>query len=61
MRDLARLTNDLLVNTRHLSQRSVAFDRRWEREWMEVEDLLQKIEDLLQNMEHALRSKMLGS
>jgi hypothetical protein len=49
MRRLAELTNDLLESTRHLSQRSVAFDRRWEREWEEVEDLLGRMEIALCN------------
>lgn len=44
MRRLAELTNELLASTRHLSQRSVAFDSRWEREWEEVEDLLGRME-----------------
>jgi hypothetical protein len=58
MRRLAELANELLESTRHLSQRSAAFDRRWELEWGDVEALLGKMESLLrQHLQTSLQSR----
>ena len=50
LRHVAELTNDLLHGSRHLSQRSVAFDRRWQQEWHEVEAALTQLEDGLRRL-----------
>jgi hypothetical protein len=52
MRELAALTNELLDSTRHLSQRSAAFDRQWQQEWDEVETMLGRLEQALQSLVH---------
>ena len=44
LRDIADLTNELLQSSRHLSQRSAAFDRRWQQEWRDVEYVLERLE-----------------
>lgn len=44
MKDIAELTNDLLQSSQHLSQRSAAFDRRWQHEWRDVESVLERLE-----------------
>lgn len=53
---LAELANDLMDISRHLSQRSAAFDRRWQQEWHDVEATLLRLETclrgLLQSQEH---------
>lgn len=43
-RNIAELTNELLQSSRHLSQRSAAFDRRWQQEWQDVESVLERLE-----------------
>lgn len=43
-RNVAELTNDLLQSSQHLSQRSAAFDRRWQQEWRDVESVLERLE-----------------
>jgi hypothetical protein len=50
MQKLAALTNELLDSTRHLSQRSAAFDRRWQQEWDDVESMLGQLEATLRSM-----------
>jgi hypothetical protein len=50
MQQLAAQTNELLDSTRHLSQRSAAFDRRWQEEWDDVESMLMRLEATLRSM-----------
>lgn len=44
LKHAAELTNELLAISRHLSQRSAAFDRRWQQEWNDVESVLIRLE-----------------
>ena len=50
LRHVAELTNELLHSSRHLSQRSAAFDRRWQQEWHDVEYALVQLERCLRNL-----------
>jgi hypothetical protein len=50
LREVAELTNELLDSSRHLSQRSAAFDRRWHQEWQEVESALARLEARLRSL-----------
>lgn len=51
LRQVAELTNELLESSRHLSQRSAAFDRRWQREWLDVESVLNRLEACLRTLQ----------
>jgi hypothetical protein len=48
LKDLAEVTNQLLQSSQHLSQRSAAFDRRWQQEWQDVECTLERLEACLE-------------
>jgi hypothetical protein len=50
LRHVAELTNELLDSSRHLSQRSAAFDRRWQQEWHDVESALIRLETCLRSL-----------
>jgi hypothetical protein len=50
LRDVAELTNQLLGSSLHLSQRSAAFDRRWQQEWHDVESVLIRLETCLRSL-----------
>jgi hypothetical protein len=50
LRKAAEITNELLQSTQHLSQRSAAFDRRWQQEWHEVESVLIQLESCLRDI-----------
>lgn len=50
LRHAAEIANELLQSTHHLSQRSAAFDRRWEQEWHEVESALIQLESCLRHL-----------
>lgn len=46
-KELALLTTDLVLSTRHLSQNSVALSERWAKEWSRVEIQLARLESIL--------------
>ena len=45
---IAEITNLILLDSKHISQRSAALDDRWEKEWGELSGKLDLLESLLQ-------------
>jgi len=50
-RELARISNDIFLDSRLLTQRSAALDERWQRGWSSLSSKLDRLEELLKTLD----------
>ena len=55
VRRITELCNSILLETRHLSQRSESLDARWQKSWLALSGQLTSLEEELQRLARPMR------